>query len=119
MLRLIAIPLLVIASIPNKSPNPEKAAEPAIQRIAEEDADQCCNTGNSIFHSGIVAGFGLNKTALRPLGDKRFKTANPRHNAADNSQKQAVTGLKPAKPGQDNESLSPELVTPITINLYF
>jgi hypothetical protein len=119
MLRLIAIPLLAIAGLPNRLPNPEKLAEPTIQRIVEEEPDQCCNTSNSIFHSGVVAGFGLNKTALRPMGDKRFKTANPRNNAAENSPKQAATSLKAIKPVQDNESLSPELVTPITINLYF
>jgi hypothetical protein len=119
MLRLIAIPLLVIAGLPNRAPNPEKVAEPTIQRIADEEADQCCNSVNSIFHSGVVAGFGLNKTALRPMGDRRFKTANPQQNAAENSQKQVVGRIKAGKSAHDNESLSPELVSPITVNLYF
>lgn len=119
MLRLLALPLFIMSGLPNKPPDCEKPAETIVQQAVELNQELCCCQTIRVFHSGTVAQFGLNKTALAPQGDKRNKPGIPKVKS-DNIRSWELTGTHlPKKPCGEVNNQTEELVSPLIVNLSF
>lgn len=117
MLRLLAIPLFIISGLSNKPPIIEKPVEQNLQQC--KVAEQANVLVPGIFHSGVVAKFGLNKTALRPQM-ARHNANDINGMATDNNRNNENQG-----PGQSKRTRNAkveqtaELVSPFSVNLFF
>ncbi|ULQ50866.1 hypothetical protein [Flavihumibacter fluvii] len=117
MLRLLAIPLFVMSGLPNHPNCPEKPTEPMMQQLIEINPEPGPSQGNSVFHSGAVARFGLNKTALRPQADKRYKT-DYNSMLSDNYLQKDNADQMPARKSGHSAGEATGMVSPLTVNLF-
>jgi hypothetical protein len=117
MVRLLAIPLFIISGLSSEPPITEKPVEQNLQPCKVVEQANVLVPG--IFHSGVVAKFGLNKTALRPQG-ARQNAVDINGQATDNKRENEnpCAGQSNRK-GSSKTQQTAELVSPFSVNLFF
>lgn len=122
MFRLLAIPVMILSALTNNAPVTAKPVDPVKRQGVELEVEPCqgtCCVQTSVFHGGAVARFGLNKTALRPQGERKLK-ADYFTTVPDNEKQKGTVEILPSqKAAKAHASSAEDLVSPLTINLFF
>jgi len=122
MFRLLAIPVMMMSALTNNAPETAKPVDPVKRQGVELEVGSCQGFScaqSSVFHGGAVARFGLNKTALRPQGEKKLKAEYFTVVPDNEKQKGTVVVLPSQKPSKAHVSSAEDLISPLTINLFF
>lgn len=122
MFRLLAIPVMILSALANNAPVTAKPVDPVKRQGVELEVEPCqgsCCAQASVFHGGVVARFGLNKTALRPQGEKKIKAGYFTVLPDNEKQKGTVVLLPSQKAAKAHAESADDLVSPLTINLFF